>query len=91
MSFHPQQLHLNCKFSFGVIVMVVCGVTGALNNFFWKSLFSNDCYTLKRPNSLELQIEFQAISIICTIIKNKTCLNSFRNKNSLEAVHSISW
>lgn len=71
--------------------MVVCDVTEALNNFFWKSLFSNGCkYTLKGPNSLKLQIKFQAISIICTIIKKKMYLNCFRKEYSLEVVHSIS-
>lgn len=50
--------------------MVVCDVAGPLNNYFWKRLFSRDCeYALKRrPNSLVLQIKFQANSIICAII-----------------------
>lgn len=51
-------------------------MTGVVNDFFWKSLFSSECEsTLKmRPNSLILQIEFQAILVICTIIKKKTNL-----------------
>lgn len=54
---------------------------------------SDDCeYTLgRRPKSLELQIEFQAISVICTIVKNKTYLNCLRKEYLVEVVHSISW
>lgn len=50
--------------------MVVCDVAGALNNYFWKPLFSRDCeYTLKRrTNCLVLQVKFQAISVIFAII-----------------------
>lgn len=62
--------------------MVVHDVTEALKNFFCKSLFKNDYCTLKRPNSLQLQIEFQEISIICTVIKNKTYLNCVRKEYS---------
>lgn len=74
--------------------MVVCDVAGALNNYFWKPLFSRDCeYTLKRrTNCLVLQVKFQAISVIFAIIffLKRSYLNCFRNECSLEVVHSIS-